>query len=413
MSRSRVRSVLLPLAIVLVAVAVTFLLIRLRPQPPKRPAAVRRPVIEVQQITHETAPIRVRGFGTVRAKRSVEIVPQVSGQIVRKSEAFEPGAFFRSGSLLLMIDDTDYALAAERAAAEVARARYNLATAEEEAEAARREWEQLQREDRSADLYPEAPNPLVFREPQLALARAELKAAEASLSQARVNLARCTLTAPFDGRVMRADVDVGQYVRAGTVVGAIYATDAAEITVSIPDADLAWISVPQSPEDGGAGQPVDIRAEFSGAIHHWAGQAVRLGGAIDQQSRQVPVVIEVTEPYRRVGDRPPLVEGMFVEAVFTTPPPAGAVTIPRTALRPGDQVWVVTADQRIEIRPVTVARAGVAAAVITAGLKPGETICVSNLQYVTDGMAVRVAGTSALPDGGTDAGKAAAAEVPR
>jgi len=402
MSSSRAIRVLLPLGIVLVALVVTVILIRLRPEPPKRPASFRRPVIQVQRVTAETAAVHVRGFGTVRAKRAIEIVPQVSGQVVEKSADFESGAFFGAGDLLLKIDDTDYALAAERTEAEVARARYNLALAEEEAEVARREWEQLRRQGRSDDLYPDEPNPLVFREPQLELARAELGAAEASLRQARVNLARCTIAAPFDGRVMRADVDAGQYVRAGSSLGAIYSTDVAEITVSIPDADLAWIRVPQSRDDQTEGQPVDIRADFSGAIHHWEGHAVRLGGAIDQQSRQVPVVIEVTDPYRRKGDRPPLVEGMFVEAIFTTPPPDGAVTIPRTALRPGNHVWVVTPEQRIEIRSVTVARAGVNAAVITAGLSPGDDICVSNLQYVTDGMEVRVPTRAAVADGATD-----------
>ena len=276
MSSSRAKRVLLPLGIVLVALVVTVMLIRLRPEPPKRPASFRRPVIQVQRVASETAAVHVRGFGTVRAKRAIEIVPQVSGQVVEKSAAFEPGAFFRAGDLLLKIDDTDYALAAERTEAEVARARYNLALAEEEAEVARREWEQLRRQGRSDDLYPDEPNPLVLREPQLELARAEVGAAEASLRQARVNLARCTITAPFDGRVMRADVDAGQYVRAGSSLGAIYSTDVAEITVSLPDRDLAWVRVPQMRDDPVTGSQATVVGEFAGRKHTWIGRAVRV-----------------------------------------------------------------------------------------------------------------------------------------
>jgi RND family efflux transporter MFP subunit len=306
----------------------------------------------------------------------------------------------------LRIDDTDYVLAVERAAADVARARYNLATAEEEAEVARREWEQIQSGRAPVDTAT-TPSPLVFREPQLALARAELAAAEATLRQARVNLDRCSLRAPFAGRTLQAAVDRGQYVRAGSPVGAIYATDVAEITISIADADLAWIPVPRGPDDPRSRAPVEVRAEFAGAVHAWPGHAVRLGGAIDRQSRLVPVVIEVADPYRASGERPPLVEGMFVEVVFSGDAPAGAVKIPRVALRPDSRVWIVTDDETIEIRTVTVARAGVNEAIITAGLAPGDRICTSNLQYVTDGMEVRVAAgvrtdTPQAPEGPTE-----------
>jgi RND family efflux transporter MFP subunit len=300
-------------------------------------------------------------------------------------------------------------LAVQRAEAEVAQARYSLATAEEEAAVARREWEQIRRGPGGDDA--EEPNPLVFREPQLALARANLAAAEAALAQARLNLDRCRLRAPFAGRTRESAVDAGQFVRAGTPVGAIYATDVAEITVSIPDADLAWIPVPRGPDDPRPGAPVTVRAEFAGDRHRWAGRAVRLGGAVDRQSRLVPVVVEVVDPYRSEGDRPPLVEGMFVEVIFAEPAPEGAVAIPRAGLRPGGKAWLVDADGILSIREIRVARAGVEQAVVTGGLNPGDRICISNLQYVTDGMQVRVAGRAAAApapaDGDTADGRGA------
>ena len=403
MSEGNPRKVILPVVIILVAGAIAFALVKLKPVAPKRPAHIPRPVVAVYEVPDTAPAVRVRGFGTVVAKRSIDVTAQVSGEVVARAESFNDGGFFRAGDVLLEIEDTDYVLAVERGQSEVARARYNLATAEEEAEVARREWEQIRsRSDDNTERYGEKPNPLVLREPQLALARAELSAAEASLEQARVNLRRCKLTAPFDGRVLSANIDAGQYIRAGSPLGSIYATDVAEITVSIPDADLAWISVPLGPEEENHGARADVRAEFRGDLHHWEGRVVRLGGAIDSGSRQVPVVIEVDEPYRRDGDRPPLVAGMFVEVVFAADAPEGAVVIPRTGLRPGNKVWIVGEDARIEIRPVNVARAGVEEAIIADGLAPGEEICTSNLQYVTDGMEVRIVGR-ATPDANSTA----------
>ena len=118
----------------------------------------------------------------------------------------------------------------------------------------------------------------------------------------------------------------------------------------------------------------------------------RPGNADDNRSRLVPVVVEITAPYEMVGQRPPLVEGMFVQVIFRGTPRDEALVIPRAALRPNSEVWVITQDHKVTIRRVEVARAGLDEAVITAGLQPGEMVCTSNLQYVTEGLPVRLEG---------------------
>lgn len=380
MSSSRNRRIVLPIAIFVLAVIATVVLIKIRPHPQRQQPASPRPVVVAHTIDDEPGEIRVRAYGTVRAKCTVNLIPQVSGEILEKSPLFEAGAVFEAGDVLLRMDDTDYALAAAQAEANVAQAEFNLAQAEEEAQVARDAWERTGEGE---------PTPLVLHEPQLKLARASLASAEAALRQAKLNLSRCTLTAPFDGAVISADADQGQYLRAGTAIGVIIATDIAEITVPVPDDDLAWIEV------GGTGDSateVTVMAEFAGGTYEWPGRAVRLGGAVDERSRLVPVVVEVDHPYTPTDGRPALIEGMFVDVAFDTPAAGGAVVIPRAGLRPGNQVWVITADRTLEIRKVDVARAGVHEAVINSGLQPGERICVSNLQTATDGLPVRIEG---------------------
>ncbi len=412
MSSSLAKKILLPVGILLVGVIVFVFLVKTRPSPSRRPAQTPRPLVQVYQVTDEPVSVTVRGFGTVRAKRKISLVPQVSGIVVDKAASFEPGGFFLAGEVLMRIDETDYRLAAEKTAADVARAEYNLALAEEEAEVARREWDQLQYSGMEESDSASQPNPLVLREPQLNLAKAELEAARAALTRTQVDLDRCVLKAVFDGRVLTANVDAGQYVRAGNSVGTIYATDMAEVAVPIPDADLAWIEIPQTSlasrgavtgtmKDGTQdstptgnrskhGSPVDIQAEFAGGWHHWPGRAVRLAGAVDDQSRQVSVVVEIQDPYRLQGNRPPLLEGMFVEALIAGRSLPGSVAIPRSALRTGDRVWVVDTEELLQIRDVSVARADIEEAIIAAGLRPGEWVCTSNLPYVTNGMQVKV-----------------------
>jgi RND family efflux transporter MFP subunit len=394
-SPKTLRNLLTALVVIVVGVAVAGMLIKLGKKPERQAPPPSRPLVTAFTVVPDSEPVRIKSFGSIRAKRSVNLVPRVAGEVEFKSRHFEAGGYFGKGDVLLKIDDTDYVLAAEQARANVAQAEYQLALAEEEAQVAQREWDRIGGQGFGGEAGAE-PTPLVLHEPQLKLAKANLESAKAALSQAELNLERCTITAPFDGRVLNSNVDFGQYIAPGSTIGSLYATDVAEVTVSIADGDLAWITVNYDAEDGGV--PVVVSAEFAGAVHHWQGRAVRLGGAVDAASRLVKVVVEIPAPYERVGSRPPLIEGMFVDVVFESMPPAGAVVIPRSALRPNDQVWVIDPKGGLDIRSVEVARAGVDQAIIANGLAAGERVCTSNLQYVTHGMPVRVAGDPAPAD---------------
>nr|MEE4269147.1 efflux RND transporter periplasmic adaptor subunit [Candidatus Krumholzibacteria bacterium] len=386
--QSKAFKILLPIALVIVAVVIAVVMIKNKPHAERRTPPTPRPRVTVAAVEHEDTSVSIRGFGSVRAKRSVMLVPQVSGQVSAKHPAFEPGGYFTTGQILLQIETTDYQLALAQAQASQAQAEMNLAMAQEEARSARQEWEEIGQPGTT-------PSSLVLRQPQLKLAEATLASAQAAVRQAQVNLDRCTLTAPFDGRVLDAAADVGQYLRAGNSIGTIYATDMAEISVPVPDEDLAWIRL-----DADQPVPVVITAEFAGQQHTWAGRAVRLGGAIDARSRLVPVIVEVDSPYEKSGDRPPLAEGMFVEAIFQGQPDPGAVVIPRSALRPGNVVWAVDGNSQVRIIPVTVARAGVHKAVISRGLEEGMELITSNLQFATPEMVVQIEGRPAAKKGG-------------
>jgi len=385
MNRRRIPRGLLPAAILVVALIGTILMIALRPEPPKRPTVTPQPVVVTHTVLESAPRIVVRGFGTVHSRERISLVPQVSGVVVAKSPGLEPGGVFAAGEELLGIDEADYRLTVEIAAAAVAAREYELARAEQEADLARSEWEQVVAGGTVAE-----PTALVLHEPQLKLARANLASARAQLAQAGLNLERCTLLAPFAGRVVDAAVDVGQYVRSGNEVAEIYALDAAEVVVPLSDADLAFLGLPDA--DGAGGATAEITADFAGGLHVWTGRVVRAGGEVDPQTRMIDVVLAVDDPWRRTDDRPALVEGMFVEARIRGRDLPGAVSVPRSALRPDDRVWVVDSEDRLRFRDVDVARVDHETAVLIGGLAPGDVVVVSQLAVVSDGMAVRVQG---------------------
>jgi RND family efflux transporter MFP subunit len=379
-------------SIVAGALVVLVALIALRPRPERIQPRTPAPLVVTQTVSGEQPPITVVGWGTVEPRSSISLVPQVGGQVLAVSPRLRVGAFFEAGEVLLEIESTDYELAVQQARSQVAQAEFALATAQEEARVARQEWERTTRDAlEDSELKTSEPNPLVYREPQLRQAEVGLEAARAALAQAELNLERCTLVAPFAGRVLEESVDRGQYVRAGEVLARLYDIAVAEIVVELPDRDLAWISVPQTPASTVTGSQARVTGSFAGREHHWSGRAVRVGGAMDRASRTVPVVVEVADPYRSEDGQPPLLSGMFVSVSFTSEPPEGSVTIPRRALRPDDRVWVLDAEDRLEIRTVEVARSGVENAVILSGLAVGDRVITSNLQAVVAGMQLRPA----------------------
>jgi RND family efflux transporter MFP subunit len=381
------------MTIVVVGLVISTLLFVTRPRTERQQPVAPSSIVTVHTVSTEQPPIVIRGWGTVQSKQSVSLVPQVAGRVVRVSPHLAAGAFVEAGEVLLEIEDTDYALAVEKARADVAQAEYSLATAREEARVAIEEWElTLADADPDSPLHQIEPTELVFREPQLRQAEASLVAAEASLQQAELNLSRCRLTAPFAGRVVNESADPGDYAMAGSILGRLDAIDIFEITVNLPDRDLAWIRVPQTPGDTTAGSPVTVSGKFGGKEFTWNGHAVRLGGEIDLQSRMMPVVVEVPSPYAVDDGRPPLVAGLFVAVDFASEPPAGTITIPRRGLRPGNLAWILDGDDRLRIREVEVLHADEERVVLIGGLLPGDRLIISNLQYVVEGMPLCVGG---------------------
>ena len=121
----------------------------------------------------------------------------------------------------------------------------------------------------------------------------------------------------------------------------------------------------------------------------WDGKVVRMEARVDTASRMVPVVIAVADPFKTSNGQFPLMPGSFVEVEIEGRLIEGVVPIPRHALREGNTVWVVS-DERIQIRPVEVARSDLRSVYVSHGLNEGDLVVVSTLEVVTEGMIVRV-----------------------
>lgn len=219
------------------------------------------PLVRVMKTQVTDAPVVIESNGTLRARTHVQIVPQVSGRVVEIHPGFRSGGSFASGDVLLRIEARDYELQVARTRAEVSSAQTQLSTLSAEAEAAREEWRLLNGD---------TPVPtLVGKEPQLLEAQARVDAAKASLDAAKLSLKRTSVTMPWNGRVLKADVDVGAVVNANQPVGSAYATDTFELSASLRQDQLKWIRLPgeaDAPDPGEGNQDsITILVEYPGA----------------------------------------------------------------------------------------------------------------------------------------------------
>lgn len=382
-TKKRWLQALLTLLIIGLGALGTIKLTESRPQIQKRQAEVPAPLVRTIEVRTESRAVMVRGEGTVRPAMQIDLVPQVDGKVVYIAPSLINGGQFKKGEVLLAVEPEDYRLAVTLARAKVKSSESQLQLAEEEAEVAKEEWSQLFLDDGRQE---REPSPLVLKQPQLAAAKARLEADRADLQKAMLNLERTQIKAPFDGRVEKENVDVGQYVRPGEKLAALFATETAEIVVPLENESLKWFHVPGFTPGQGAGAPATVRARIAGKDQTWQGRVVRAEGKLDEQTRMVRVVVRVDHPY---AARPPLAIGLFVAVEIQGHAMPDLAVIPRSALREGQQVWVVGPDGRLRYRNVEVARMEGDQVQIASGLRNGDQVVVSYLKAVTDGMAVR------------------------
>lgn len=372
--------IVVPVVILLTGALIAWWLLATAPEP-KRKEQV-RPELAVETLTVKPRDytISIHSQGTVSPRTSSDLVAEVAGRVLAVADNFTDGGYFEEGDELLSIDPTDYESAVAAASAELAQK--ELALKQEEAQAAQalQEWKRLKKGGK--------PDDLVLRKPQLASAKASAMAARARLAQARADLKRTHVKAPYVGRIEEKKVDVGQYVSRGTALASIYAIDYAEIKLPLTEEALAWLKIPEQyrGESGKPGPPVTLRK----GGHVWNGRVVRSSGVVDARSRQLFAIAQVDNPYgRSESGQPPLKIGSFVEASIEGETLRNVMVIPRSALRENNQVLVVQ-DGKLHVQPVEIIWSGKDEIVAGAGLKTGDQVITSPIAYIVEGEPVSV-----------------------
>lgn len=399
---SRTSGFLVGGAILVGATGLAVFMVSQRPEPERIPPPSQVPFAITAPAQAGEGAIPVFGAGTVRPRAEIDIAAEVSGKVVWVDPAFQSGGRVREGQVLFRIDDVDYRREVEKARANVALQRVEVLRATEEAQVARKQYEQFKERQAESGEASEA-SPLALWQPQLEAAEAALARDGASLAETELNLARTAVKAPFSGIVRTESVDVGQFVAAGRGVARLYASDAVEVIVPLSDREAALVPGLWDLRAGDGNREVVARvvADYGGRRYGWDGYVDRVEGALDEQTRTLDVIVRVPEPYGSgVSDTggsedgeadaggPPLLVGKFVDVELEGIAPDAYFRIRRPALRPGNEVWVVRGE-KVKIVRVTVLQRADDDVYVTGALEPGDAAIVGGLQVATEGMAVR------------------------
>jgi len=368
--------------ILFLAVCVAVLLTVFKPVAEKKVVKDEFPVAEFIVANLKSTAVPVTSQGSIKAKTYIKLVAEVSGRVTHMAKLKFNGGFFKKGDLLLSIDDTDYRLAMSRAKAQVAAANQQLIRAETEAGQAKYDLKQIGRDPSKSTSY-------ALREPQLAEARANLQAAQAELKIAELQMQRTSVVAPFDGRVVSKEVDIGQYVSVGTLLADIYSTESVTVMLplSLQQTDLLGIKLRSN-------QPlidaikIQLTAEYASRLYKWSASLSHTEGEIDVRNRLVSLVAEVKSPYakdKQFIDRPPLTPGMFVKAELTGLE-KDIIKLPRKVLRYGGNVWLIDENNLLQIQSVEILSKDRDFVYIKSGVNQGDKVIINSINFPLNGM---------------------------
>ncbi|GKS83712.1 efflux RND transporter periplasmic adaptor subunit [Acidovorax sp. SUPP1855] len=331
-----------------------------------KPEPAPEPVRSVKLLTVGAAPLntQLEYAGEVRARIESRLGFRVAGKIVQRQA--ELGQRVQAGQVLAQLDPRDYQLAADASRAQVASAatQRDLAAADYQRYAALKAQNFIS----GAELERRA---------------STLKAAEASLDQARAQLASqgnqtgyTRLVADVSGVVTSIDAEPGQVVSAGTPVVRIAQDGPRDVVFVVPEDKVARVK---------AGQPVAVRSWSGGAP--LTGRVREVAASADAVTRtfQIKVAIEGAEA-------PPL-----GATVYVTPEALGqagqqAIKLPTSALRQDGQqtaVWVFdAASGTVRSQTVQIATADGNEAVVASGLAPGMQVVATGVHVLSPGQKV-------------------------
>ncbi|HSP95447.1 MAG TPA: efflux RND transporter periplasmic adaptor subunit [Thermoanaerobaculia bacterium] len=329
--------------------------------------------VSVGTAARQDVPLELRAIGHVEPSSTVSLKARVGGEVTKVG--FKEGEDVTKGQLLFQIDSRPYEAMLAQARAQLERDR---ATAEWSENQVKRFADLVQKDYVTKELYDTTRS-------AAAASLATVKADEAAVENARLQLSYCTVTAPISARAGSVLVYPGNQVKGNDDKPLVVLNQVQPVFVSfaVPESSLAAIRRHSRP-----GQRLSVAASPSGnSGAAQTGELTFWDNAVDMTTGTI--LLKATFSNRNEALWP----GEYVDVVLTLATEAGAIVVPSEAVQTGQAgqyVYVVRNDLTVESRPVTVSRTHGALAVVANGLQAGERVVTDGQLRLAPGSKVEI-----------------------
>lgn len=335
------------------------------------------PVV-VATAEQKTVPIYLDALGTAQASATVTIKPMVDGPLVEVR--FKEGQDVHTGDVLARIDPRSYQAALDQAAAKKKQDEATLANARVD----------LVRYTKLAATAYTSAQQADTQKALVAQLEAQVAGDQAQIDSARTQLSYTTITAPVDGRVGIRQVDEGNIVHATDTTGLVVLTTLKPISVvfTLPQQDLPAVAhameagtpevlaVPQGDDGRDAGKLID------------RGTLTVLDNEVDPTTGTIKLKASFPNEHLRIWP------GAFINVRLKVDTVPDATVVPPAAVQrgpAGPYIYVVNDDLTAARRAITLGHEDVSAAIVVAGVTPGEKVVVDGAARLTDKAKVTIA----------------------
>jgi multidrug efflux system membrane fusion protein len=373
----RIRSLIWLAALLLgTAVGIGFVWITSsRPSVPKSETDDTIPVV-TEKIRRRNLPVYLNGLGKVQALNTVTIRAQVDGKIVQVN--FHEGQDVRSGDILLQIDPRPYQAALDQAVAKQNQDQAQLGYAQKVLNRDTGLFSKKILDQQSLDL----------QQSTTAQLEALVKADEAAVASAKVQLEFTNIISPIDGRVGLRLVDQGNIVHASDQAGLAIIAQLRPISVvfTLPESNLHEINQ----RIGTSAKTYTLAVV---AMDRENNQALDQGelGAVDNQIDEATGTIKLKAVFR--NQQLDLWPGQFVNARRLVDTRRQGLTLPSNAVNEGpngDFVYVIRPDLTAEVRAVKVGISEGGVTLIEKGVAEGENVVIDGQYLLKSNARVRI-----------------------
>jgi len=343
----------------------------------------------VMEVSQQDVPVVREWIGSLDGSVNADIRARVSGHLI--SQDYKEGTVVKKGDLLFEIDPSTYEAALEQAKSSLAQAEANQLQTE-------------QTEQRETELFEKKVESQQNRDNAVqsnAAAKAQVKAQQAAVRQADLDLQFTRVTAPISGVAGIANPGIGDLVGPSDAqpLMTISTVDPIKAYFQISEQDYLKLArkIQSARATGEVAPPVEIILA-DGSLYPIPGKFATIDREVDQQTGTIRIEALFANPNNIL--RP----GQFVRVRVTVRNTQGALLVPQRAvneLQTSYEVAVVDGANRAQIRPVKVGEKVGSLWVIEDGLKFGDRIVVEGMQKIHDGQVVKpVAWAGATPSQG-------------